>query len=136
MPAILVVLMNYNTLTPEESAIIEHKHTEHPFSGEYDSLFKPGTFICRKCNNPLYSAKAKFDAQCGWPAFDDCYPNSIAETVDADGSRTEITCANCDGHIGHVFRGENLTAKNTRHCANSLSLRFIPEGDALPTVIN
>jgi methionine-R-sulfoxide reductase len=127
--------MNYNDLTPQEAAVIEDKQTEAPFSGEYDAFFKPGTFICRKCNNPLYSAKAKFDAHCGWPAFDECFPNSVIETVDADGMRIEITCANCGGHLGHVFRGEGFTRTNTRHCVNSLSLRFIPEGTELPEIL-
>lgn len=128
--------MNYNKLSPQESAIIENKQTEPPFSGEYDNFYKPGTFICRKCNNPLYSATAKFDAHCGWPAFDECFPNSIKEGAMNSYFGTEITCANCGGHLGHVFRGESFTPTNTRHCANSLALKFIPEGNELPKVLH
>ncbi|MBP9717818.1 methionine-R-sulfoxide reductase [Candidatus Gracilibacteria bacterium] len=119
--------MQYNPLTPEEERVIVGKGTEMPFSGEYVNTFTPGTFVCRRCNNPLYSAKAKFDAGCGWPAFDDSFPDSVKRTVDADGLRTEITCAQCGGHLGHVFEGEQFTPKNTRHCVNSLSIKFIPE---------
>lgn len=119
--------MILNPLTEQEKAIIENKGTEAPFTGEYDDFYKPGTFICRRCNNPLYSSKAKFDAGCGWPAFDDCFPNSVIEIPDADGYRIEIQCANCNAHLGHIFKGENLTAKNTRHCVNSLSIKFVPQ---------
>lgn len=116
--------MKLNKLNAEEKAVIEDKSTEPPFSGEYDDFFVDGTFICRRCNTPLFSSKAKFDAHCGWPAFEDCFPGAVKETLDADGRRTEITCANCGAHLGHVFRGEQLTDKNTRHCVNSLSIRF------------
>lgn len=125
-----------NKLTKEEAHIIEDKGTERPFSGEYDNFYKEGTYICKRCNTPLFSAKAKFDAHCGWPAFDDTFPGAVKETLDADGSRTEITCANCHAHLGHVFVGEQLTDKDTRHCVNSLSIRFIPESDALPEVVH
>lgn len=118
--------MQYNQLTPEEERVIVRKGTEQPFSGEYWSTFEEGDFICRRCNTPLYSSKAKFDAGCGWPAFDDCYPNSVKRDVDPDGYRTEITCNTCGGHLGHVFEGEQHTAKNTRHCVNSLSIKFVP----------
>jgi len=123
-----------NKLTAEESKVIESGGTERPFSGEYEDFYVPGTFICRRCNSPLYSSKAKFDAGCGWPAFDDEFPNSIKWLADSDGSRTEIRCANCDAHLGHVFEGEKMTEKNTRHCVNSLSIKFVAEGDELPEV--
>lgn len=119
--------MSYNQLTPEEKHIIEDKGTEFPFSGEYDNFYEPGTFICRRCNFPLFSSKAKFDAHCGWPAFDDSFPNAILRLTDEDGYRTEIQCANCKAHLGHEFVGERFTKTNTRHCVNSLSIRFVAE---------
>lgn len=124
--------MAYNKLTSAEQHIIEDKGTEAPFSGEYDNFYEDGTFICRRCNTPLFSAKAKFDAECGWPAFDDTFPGAVKEVTDADGRRTEILCGHCNAHLGHVFVGEHLTDKNTRHCVNSLSIKFIPEGKPLP----
>lgn len=127
--------MEYNKLTKEEENIIVNKGTEYPFTGEYDDFYLPGTFICRRCNNPLFSSKAKFNAHCGWPAFEDCFPGAVKEIPDADGQRPEIQCANCEAHLGHVFRGERLTDKNTRHCVNSLSIRFIAENKELPPII-
>ncbi len=124
--------MKYNSLTSEEKKIIEVKGTERPFAGEYDDFYKDGVFVCRKCNNPLYSSKTKFDAGCGWPAFDDHFEGAVKRVPDTDGYRIEIQCARCGGHLGHVFEGENLTDKNTRHCVNSLSIRFIPQGQPLP----
>ena len=119
--------MKFNNLTPEEKRVIEDKGTEKPFTGEYDNFYPPdGVFVCRRCNNPLYSSKAKFDAGCGWPAFDTCFTNAVERTLDADGIRTEITCAKCGAHLGHVFDGEGFTPKNTRHCVNSLSIKFMP----------
>jgi methionine-R-sulfoxide reductase len=119
--------MVFNKLTPEEKSVIEDKGTEKPFSGEYDNFYPiDGVFVCRRCNNPLYSAKAKFDAGCGWPAFDDCFSNSVKRTLDADRIRTEITCTKCGAHLGHVFEGEGFTSKDTRHCVNSLSIKFVP----------
>ncbi len=125
-----------NTLTPEEAHVIEDKGTERPFTGEYDEFYKEGTYICRRCNNPLFPSKAKFDAACGWPAFDDHFENAVKRLPDADGHRIEIECANCNAHLGHVFEGERLTEKDTRHCVNSLSIRFIPKEEKLPAVLH
>lgn len=119
--------MKLNKLTDEEKYVIESKGTEAPFSGEYDNFYQPGEYVCRRCDNPLYSYKAKFDAACGWPAFDDHYPGAVKAIPDSDGSRTEIQCTKCGGHLGHIFRGERFTAKNTRECVNSLSIKFVPE---------
>jgi len=125
-----------NKLTAEEERIIVHKGTERPFSGEYDHFFKDGTYVCRRCNNPLFTAKAKFDSGCGWPSFDENFPNAVKRLPDPDGSRTEIECANCGAHLGHVFLGERLTDKNTRHCVNSLSIRFISKDKELPPMLH
>lgn len=126
--------MPYNSLTHDEEHIIVDKGTETPFTGEYDDFYENGTFICRRCNSPLFSAKSKFDAGCGWPSFDENFPDAVARVMDGDGSRTEIQCANCGAHLGHVFLGEHMTDKDTRHCVNSLSIKFIPEGKELPKV--
>ncbi len=124
--------MRNNQLTSNEKRVIENKGTEAPFTGEYDNFFKDGIFICRRCNSPLFSSKSKFNSGCGWPSFDENYPNAVRQLPDPDEQRTEIVCANCNAHLGHVFEGEGLTDKNTRHCVNSLSLRFIPKGKKLP----
>lgn len=128
--------MAYNTLTPEEKNVLENKGTERPFTGEYDDFYEQGIFICRRCNAPLYTSKAKFDAGCGWPAFDDCFPNAVTRNSGNKYLGEEITCTNCGGHLGHVFEGENFTHTNTRHCANSLSLKFIKEGEKLPPLLS
>ena len=118
--------MKLNKLTPKEEEVIKNKKTEAPFTGEYDEFFEDGVFLCRWCDNPLYDSKAKFNAGCGWPAFDDIYPGAVKELLDEDGRRVEIVCSRCGAHLGHVFRGEGYTSSDTRHCVNSLSIKFLP----------
>ena len=118
--------MEWNKLTPEEERVIVHKGTERPFTGEYTDKKDAGTYVCRRCNTPLYRSSDKFDSHCGWPSFDDELPGAVKHIPDSDGHRIEIVCANCDAHLGHVFKGERFTQKNTRHCVNSVSLKFIP----------
>lgn len=116
---------DYNALNEKEKYIIENKGTEAPYSGEYNDFYEEGIFTCKRCNTPLYTSKDKFSSGCGWPSFDDEIDGAVQRTVDADGRRVEITCKECGAHLGHVFDGEGFTAKNSRHCVNSLSLNFI-----------
>jgi methionine-R-sulfoxide reductase len=116
----------FNQLTPEERYVIEFKGTEPPFSGEYEGFFEAGVYVCRRCNAELYRSEDKFEAHCGWPAFDDEVPGAVKRLPDPDGMRIEIDCAHCGGHLGHVFLGEGFSPKDTRHCVNSLSMKFIP----------
>ncbi len=127
--------INYNKLTAAEEKIIIGKATEFPFTGKYDGFYEDGTYVCRRCNAPLFSSKSKFSSGCGWPSFDETLPNAIERLPDPDGMRTEIECANCGAHLGHEFVGEHLTDKDTRECVNSLSIQFISKEKELPKTI-
>ena len=119
--------MKLNQLTPQEEAVIVHKGTEPPFSGDYEDLYENGLYVCRRCETPLYRSEDKFNAFCGWPSFDQEIKGAVKRSLDADGHRTEIACAACGAHLGHVFEGEGFTPLNIRHCVNSISMKFIPK---------
>ena len=118
---------NFNPLTPQEEYVIVHKGTDRPFTGDYYAKKDEGTYTCSRCNTPLYNSSDKFDSHCGWPSFDDEIEGAVIRVPDQDGMRTEIICANCKGHLGHVFLGEGFTKKETRHCVNTSSLLFVPK---------
>lgn len=130
--------MGYNKLTPDEQYVILNKGTDRPFTGEYYKKKDEGIYICRQCNAPLYTSKDKFESECGWPSFDDEIKGAVTRIPDADGSRTEIVCNNCKGHLGHVFLGEGFTSKGTRHCVNTSSIKFVPADsvEKVPPVIH
>ena len=119
--------MEFKKLTPEEESVILYKGTEMPFTGKYYKHNKKGTYICKRCGEPLYKSEDKFESHCGWPSFDDEIPGAVKREIDADGMRTEIICNNCGAHLGHVFKGEKFTKKDVRHCVNSISMDFIPD---------
>lgn len=118
---------DWNQLNTEEQRVILHKGTEYPFTGKYDKFYEKGVYVCKQCETPLYTSNAKFNSGCGWPAFDQEIKGAVKKVLDKDGRRTEIICAHCEGHLGHVFFGERFTSTDTRHCVNSVSLKFMPD---------
>jgi methionine-R-sulfoxide reductase len=133
--AVKTVVGQYNELNEFEAYVLLRNGTEPPGDGGYTLTKDPGTYLCRQCNSPLYLAEDKFESHCGWPSFDDEIKGAVTRHRDADGYRVEIVCSNCGGHLGHVFEGERLTTKNTRHCVNSISMKFVKKGEALPAKI-
>ena len=127
--------MKFNVLTEAEKRVILNKGTEYPGTSEFTDSEANGTYVCKQCNQPLYTSDTKFNSHCGWPSFDDEIDGAVTRVQDADGRRTEIVCSNCNGHLGHVFLGERMTEKNTRHCVNGISMNFVEGGEKLPTVI-
>ena len=119
--------MKHNRLKPQEEYVIVHKGTEPPFSGIYEKFYEDGVYVCRRCETPLFCSEDKFNAFCGWPSFDQEITGAVKRSLDADNRRTEIACAACGAHLGHVFEGEGFTPRNTRHCVNSISMKFIPK---------
>lgn len=119
--------IKYNSLTPEEEYVILHKGTERPYTGELLENKSKGTYVCKRCEAPLYYSEDKFESHCGWPSFDQEIPDAVQRVMDADGRRVEIICKSCGAHLGHVFEGEGFTSKNTRHCVNSISMKFVPK---------
>lgn len=114
-------------MTKEEEKVILYKGTEMPFTGLFNDNWKRGTYVCKRCGAKLYRSENKFEANCGWPSFDEEIQGAVKKSPDPDGVRTEISCANCGAHLGHVFTGESFAEKNVRHCVNSISMEFIPE---------
>jgi methionine-R-sulfoxide reductase len=118
---------NFKKLSPQEERVIVDKGTETPFTGKYFAFWDSGTYVCKRCGAKLYRSENKFEANCGWPSFDQEIPGAVKRLPDPDGKRTEIECVNCGAHLGHIFTGEGFTQKNTRHCVNSVSMDFIPD---------
>ncbi len=129
------VANQYNELSPSEAQVILYKGTDRPGNGGYTLTDDAGVYLCRQCNAKLYRSDDKFESHCGWPSFDDEVDGAVTQVPDADGRRVEIICSNCDGHLGHVFTGERMTSKNVRHCVNTSSMSFIPQGEPIPAKI-